>query len=108
MPNRARPTLALAIASAALAAGCVRREEPPGAALEPAPSAAVVNAAESGSAAAPEAKGAAPSGEPVPGTPEDNLPFSPDGTKLASIAWRNWIYTDVGRDRTRYGYLRAG
>lgn len=44
----------------------------------------------------------------TPGSIEDNLPFSPDGTKVASIAWRNWVYTDVGRERTRYGYLRAG
>lgn len=28
--------------------------------------------------------------------------------QLASIAWRTWIYTDVGSKRTRLGYLRAG
>lgn len=38
----------------------------------------------------------------------DNLPFKPNGEKLASIAWRTWIYTDTGPKRTRYGYLRAG
>jgi hypothetical protein len=42
------------------------------------------------------------------GTLEDNLPFVPDGTRLASTAWRTWIYTDVGPRRTRYGYLRVG
>jgi hypothetical protein len=42
------------------------------------------------------------------GTIEDNLPFAPDGTKLASTAWRTWIYTDTGPKRTRYGYLRVG
>lgn len=43
------------------------------------------------------------------GTPGDNLPFAPDGkTRLGSIAWRTWVYTDVGPKRTRYGYLRAG
>lgn len=42
------------------------------------------------------------------GSPEDNLPFQPTGEKLASIAWRTWIYTDVGPKRTRYGTLRAG
>lgn len=45
------------------------------------------------------------------GTLEDNLPFSADGanvSKIASIAWRTWIYSDTGTRRTRYGYLRAG
>jgi len=42
------------------------------------------------------------------GTPGDNLPFSPSGQKVASIAWRTWIYTDTGPQRTRLGYLRAG
>ena len=39
------------------------------------------------------------------------MPFDesgPDVVKVASIAWRSWIYTDTGRNRTRYGYLRAG
>jgi lipoprotein-anchoring transpeptidase ErfK/SrfK len=44
----------------------------------------------------------------VLGTPGDNLPFEASGEKLASIAWRTWIYTDVGPKRNRYGYLRAG
>jgi hypothetical protein len=42
------------------------------------------------------------------GTESDNLPFAPEGKRLASIAWRTWIYSDVGNKRTRYGYLRAG
>ncbi len=42
------------------------------------------------------------------GSAADNLPFSATGEKLASIAWRTWIYTDTGPKRTRYGYLRAG
>lgn len=42
------------------------------------------------------------------GTRGDNLPFSPTGEKLGSIAWRTWIYTDTGPQRTRLGYLRAG
>ncbi len=45
---------------------------------------------------------------PAPGSIEDNLPFAPSGERAASIAWRSWIYTDVGPKRTRYGYLRAG
>ena len=32
----------------------------------------------------------------------------PTGQRAASIAWRNWVYTDVGTKRTRYGYLRLG
>ena len=43
-----------------------------------------------------------------PGTRSDNLPFEPTGERIASIAWRTWVYTDVGPERTRYGYLRAG
>jgi hypothetical protein len=55
----------------------------------------------------------APVGEPQApqaeyGSREDNLPFEPSGDKLASIAWRTWVYTDVGPKRTRYGTLRAG
>lgn len=42
------------------------------------------------------------------GTIADNLPFEPTGEKIASIAWRTWVYTDTGPERTRYGYLRAG
>lgn len=42
------------------------------------------------------------------GTIDDNLPFEPSDEKLASIAWRTWIYTDTGPQRTRLGYLRAG
>lgn len=42
------------------------------------------------------------------GTSEDHLPFDPSGEKVASIAWRTWIYTDTGPQRTRLGYLRAG
>jgi lipoprotein-anchoring transpeptidase ErfK/SrfK len=44
----------------------------------------------------------------TPGSIDDNLPFAPDGTRIASIAWRTWIYTDTGSKRSRYGYLRAG
>jgi len=93
------------------ATGCVRREEPPGAQVKGESSASVVRAAPNASADV-EADAATPAGaqpsKAVLGTIRDNLPFEPDGTKLASIAWRNWIYTDVGPQRTRYGYLRAG
>lgn len=58
-------------------------------------------------------RGAPPSSAPTEtnerlGTVDDNLPFSPTGQKVASIAWRTWIYTDTGPKRTRLGYLRAG
>jgi lipoprotein-anchoring transpeptidase ErfK/SrfK len=42
------------------------------------------------------------------GDREDNLPFAATGDSLASIAWRTWVYTEVGPRRHRYGYLRAG
>lgn len=46
--------------------------------------------------------------EMSPGSREDSLPFEATGEKLASIAWRTWIYTDTGSQRTRLGYLRVG
>jgi hypothetical protein len=52
--------------------------------------------------------GPAASAGPTRGSADDNLPFAPDGTRIASVAWRTWIYTNVGKQRTRYGYLRAG
>lgn len=42
------------------------------------------------------------------GTLDDNLPFASEGTRIASTAWRTWVYTDTGPKRTRYGYLRVG
>ncbi len=57
-------------------------------------------------AATPSVSEQAPAVEP--GSREDSLPFEPTGDKLASIAWRTWVYTDVGPKRTRYGYLRSG
>jgi hypothetical protein len=42
------------------------------------------------------------------GTAADNLPFTPTDAKVASIAWRTWVYSDTGPKRTRFGYLRAG
>ena len=82
---------------------CVRGE-PPGAERD-AGSVIVVRAAEAASAASSARK---PDAAPTPGSLDDNLPFLPKGERAASIAWRNWIYTDVGPKRTRYGYLRVG
>jgi hypothetical protein len=87
--------------------GCARRADPPGAAssgsasAEPETVAIESNAedSEGGDAAAPRVE---------QGSMLDALPFEPGGKKIASIAWRTWVYTDVGDKRTRYGYLRAG
>jgi len=105
MPYRARTPASVALVAALCASGCLERAEPPGAGAEPAASAGLVSASASGGPGA--VASAAPGGATLGGL-EDNLPFSPDGTKIASTAWRNWVYSDVGRDRTRYGYLRAG
>jgi lipoprotein-anchoring transpeptidase ErfK/SrfK len=88
-----------------VALGC-ERKDPPGAEGRRA-DASVVRAV--GSAPTePESPTARPPGSVEPGGAADSLPFSPDGSKIASIAWRNWIYTDTGPNRTRHGYLRAG
>lgn len=86
-----------------LAPAC--RAEPPGASVEPGTSAPVVEVQAVGES------GEAPEGgahDVVPGTIEDAQPFDATATKVASIAWRTWVYSDVGPARTRYGYLRAG
>jgi hypothetical protein len=84
-----------------LALGACDRADPPGA--EPRPASITVAAAlDSSERAAPRVKTA------ELGSLDDNLPFSPTGERAASIAWRTWIYTDVGPQRSRYGYLRAG
>lgn len=98
----------------ALFSGCVERRDPPGAASEVASASTVraLGSTQTGVATTPSgevrtARGASPAKE-VLGTERDNLPFEPDGTRIASIAWRTWIYTDTGPKRTRYGYMRAG
>lgn len=98
---RGRTVIALALA----AAGCMR-QDPPGAGASA--GSAVVQA--DPASRAPDAEPAAPGGlrKDVLGTERDNLPFEPDGAKVASIAWRTWVYTDTGPKRTRFGYLRAG
>jgi lipoprotein-anchoring transpeptidase ErfK/SrfK len=90
-------------------AGCFQRREPPGAGSTPEPSSTIVTG---GDSVAAGESGTVTSGAPakeIEGTLADNLPFVPDGkTKIASIAMRNWVYTDTGPTRTRYGYLRSG
>lgn len=85
------------------AAACGEHRDPPGASPPPSGSVRVV-------AAPLGADGAGGPGTPgyVPGSPDDALPFTPTGVRIASIAWRTWIYTDTGPSRTRFGYLRAG
>jgi hypothetical protein len=87
-----------------LAAAC-SRHEPPGASRRAAPQ--LVGSSTPSASTSARAGGAAGTMDAV-GTIADDLPFSPTGTRLASIAWRTWVYTDTGPNRERYGYLRAG
>ena len=103
-----------------LGLGCGKRLPPPGATLAPSARSIVTelrgDGTVLGSSASPASSvaisnaGSAPrqANGPAPGSTDDNLPFTPDGTRVASVAWRTWIYTDVGKQRTRYGYLRVG
>jgi hypothetical protein len=93
----------IALPALVLAAACARGE-PPGAERDTSAT-FVVRAAEVSST---KRSGEPSRRAPVPGTLEDNLPFVPGRERAASIAWRNWVYTDVGPKRTRYGYLRLG
>ncbi len=111
-----RPALLVLALGQVLVAGCSKRSEPPGAAASGAPALGVGREVGSASADAPEPS-ERPQRKPVPGASAspsstlDNLPFDETGAdvvKVASIAWRSWIYTDAGPNRTRYGYLRAG
>jgi hypothetical protein len=52
--------------------------------------------------------GSQPAPDEDSGSADDILPFTPTGMKVGSIAWRTWVYTDPGPQRTRLGYLRAG
>jgi len=103
-----RTELLIALAGLALAS-CLDRQDPPGANVTSS-GPRVVRAAPAGSASmrGPSEASSSEVPEGVLGTLEDNLPFKPNGTKLASIAWRTWVYTDTGPKRTRLGYLRAG
>jgi hypothetical protein len=88
----------------AMAVACSDRA-PPGATPAATASSVVVTVAPSTSAA----EAAAPVGSARDmGGVADSLPFVPTDEKIASIAWRTWVYTDTGPKRTRFGYLRAG
>ena len=97
-------------------AACANRGDPPGAAASGAPAVGpgrevgTANVQSEPSTERPRAR-PAPAASAALGGTLDNLPFDeagPNVVKIGSIAWRTWIYTDTGRDRTRYGYLRAG
>jgi hypothetical protein len=92
----------IATALAVVLVSC-RSEEPPGASRA-APTAIVVAARADLSAEPPQEARARNEGGGI----DDSLPFSPTEDRIASIAWRTWVYTDTGPKRTRYGYLRAG
>ena len=85
-------------------AGSCKRGDPPGALAQPSSEPARV-AAHGASSAAEEQS---PARDKRPARSTTICRSSAAATKLASIAWRTWIYTDTGPKRTRYGYLRAG
>ena len=105
--SRARLSAVLlaVLVSSVVPGGCTR-QEPPGARPSEAGGSALIAAAESAASARPRSRLGQP--DPPLGGIEDNLPFNPSGKKLASVAWRTWVYTDTGAQRTRFGYLRAG
>jgi lipoprotein-anchoring transpeptidase ErfK/SrfK len=111
-PFYARLVVALGLVAAS---GCAR-EEPPGGTASRGAIQVTAGAGARSDSVAPSAGDSIASlpaqasdpRAPELGTIDDNLPFTPDGKKLASIAWRTWIYTDTGPQRTRYGNLRAG
>ena len=108
VPRITPVALSIALIGAA-GSGCARHEPPPGARPEASsdPIQVSVNWTGATDAAVPSRRDASLAQVTV-GSIDDNLPFSPTAKKLASIAWRTWIYTDTGPKRTRYGYLRAG
>ncbi|HEY3235417.1 MAG TPA: L,D-transpeptidase [Polyangiaceae bacterium] len=92
-----------------VACGCNARRLPPGAQSSPSSAPAIVDIGNTPERAdSGDLRTASTLGGERLGSPDDNVPFSPNGLRLASIAWRTWIYTDTGPERTRYGYLRVG
>jgi lipoprotein-anchoring transpeptidase ErfK/SrfK len=90
----------------ALTSGCSERQDPP-ASNQRARSISVGDGAQ-----VPEQGGDRPiataGSSTAMGQTDDSLPFTPTGLKIASTAWRTWVYTDTGPTRTRFGYLRVG
>ena len=96
----------LGLFAAAHAAACGKRQDPPAHLEAPKPT----HVGEVGS----QTESPAPSQDVENSKPrdlgqtDDSLPFTPTGLKIASTAWRTWVYTDTGPNRTRFGYLRVG
>ena len=91
----------------ALSSGCAEGA-PPGAAPSPSASTVVVVGVAGNAPEAPPSESARPAPRAELGSELDNLPFARTEERVASIAWRTWVYTDTGPKRTRFGYLRAG
>lgn len=111
-PERAVQLALLVGVAIAFGPACAERRDPPGANPDAGPRQIVAD---------PESN--APLGEPargngngngngndafVQGSKDDNMPFVANGMQAASTAFRTWIYTDTGPNRTRFGYLRVG
>jgi lipoprotein-anchoring transpeptidase ErfK/SrfK len=103
--ERASATVRCVCALGCLAAISCAEQPPPGAG-ESTEAAVIVATPEPSASVGP----GRPSEERDPqlGRIDDDLSFAPNGDKIVSIAWRTWIYTDTGPQRTRLGYLRAG
>ncbi|HEY5956031.1 MAG TPA: hypothetical protein VIV60_05735, partial [Polyangiaceae bacterium] len=85
---------------------CSEHREPPGGALDAGPRRVSAQGDPSANVNEPEHLA---TGEPQAiGSVDDNMPFVPTGLRAASTAFRTWIYTDTGHNRTRFGYLRVG
>jgi lipoprotein-anchoring transpeptidase ErfK/SrfK len=87
-------------------ASCGTRHEPPAGTDAPHP----VSIGEGAQAQAPAGEVPTPAASAAPGLgqQDDSLPFIPTDLKIASTAFRTWVYTDTGPSRTRFGYLRVG
>lgn len=86
--------------------GCDERRSPPGADLDAGIRQVVADPEPNNQAVASARRNG---DEPtVLGAKDDNMPFVITGMRAASTAFRTWIYTDTGPNRTRFGYLRVG
>jgi len=86
--------------------GCRERHTPPGLLTDAGPR-HVVAEPEASTAVGNESHALA-AVDATLGSKDDNMPFVPNGMRAASTAFRTWIYTDTGHNRTRFGYLRVG
>ena len=98
--------LAAALLVAVLAGACSQRQDPPAhlQATKRTQVGEVAPATDSSNSSAPANSATVHD----VGQTDDSLPFPPAGLKIASTAWRTWVYTETGPARTRFGYLRVG